>query len=185
MEDLRKIKSRDMLKKAFWTVLEHKKYTSITIKDIVESAGLNRKTFNAHYIDLDALRDDCIHELFIQLSACFQDYPENGSIDFALSTRNYIRFALDHRKQLQLIFDNNLDGVALHFWKYGNHSLPSHFCDGSIRHDLYANYAIYSCWGNLLWVLKYADELPFETLVEEALLVYRSYLENYYILYKD
>ncbi len=191
MEDLRKVKSRDALRKAFWSVLETKKYSMITIKDIVETAGLNRKTFNAHYENIEALMNDCIQELLEGLRRHFQVRNADGSPDFAGSVRAYTKFTLDHRDRLSLLFDNNLDSVALRYWR--NKSRESVKTDNptpdlqkeAIRQDLFGNYATYCCWGNLLWVLDHADDMPFEKLVDEALLVYRIYLENYLALYHD
>ena len=204
MEDLRKIKSKELLKEAFWRVLEKKLYTQIFIKDVAEEAGVNRKTFTSHYENVDALMRDCIGGLFDQLRLFFAYRHPDGSPDFARSTREYTRFALKNRQRLQLVFHNRLDSVALHLWKEAMivpetssiifptpapnlypAALPeATAADNALRHDLYLNYAIYSCWGNLLWVLEHAD-LPEEKLVGEALDVFRIYLKDYYSYYEQ
>lgn len=187
MDDLRKRKSKEMLKNAFWRVLEKKKYTQIYMKDVTDEAGVNRKTFNSNYESMDDLMTDCIGELIHQMRRSFSYRRSDGSTDFAHSTREYTRFALENRHRLQLVFANQLDSVALHLWKKSLITpgiLPTTPpTDNELRHDLYLNYAIYSCWGNLLWVLDHAD-LPLDKLVDEALDVYRTYLKDYYLLYE-
>ena len=183
MEDLRKIKSKELLKEAFWRVLESKKYAQIFIKDVTEEAGVNRKTFTAHYESVDALMRDCVEELVQQLLLHFHTGPRDGNFDFSHSTHEYTRFALANRKHLQLIFSNQLDSVALHMWKkYLITSRPAP-SEGDLRYDLYLNYTMYCCWGNLLWVLDHAD-LPLDTLVNEALDVYRMFSKNQTALYE-
>lgn len=182
MEDLRKIKSKELLKDAFWRVLASKKYAQIFIKDIVEEAGINRKTFTAHYDSVDALMRDCVEELIQKLLLHFDPEHQNAIVDFSYSTQEYTRFALDNREHLQLVFSNQLDSIALHVWKKHLVTANPHSLESSLRNDLYLNYSMYCCWGNLLWVLEHAD-LPLDTLVSEALDVYRIFLQNQTALY--
>ena len=179
MEDLRKIKSKELLKDAFWRTLSQKKYAQIFIKDIVEEAGVNRKTFTAHYDSVDKLMRECIDELIRKMLLQFDPTQTNTIIDFSYSTREYTRFALENREHLKLIFTNQLDSVALHVWK--NYLLDSNkhndTAANDLRNSLYLNYSMYCCWGNLLWVLDHAD-LPLDTLVSEALDVYRIFTQS-------
>ena len=174
MEDLRKTKSKELLKDAFWNILKTKKYAQIYIKDIVEYAGVNRKTFTAHYESVDALMRDCIEELIQKLLIHFDPHHTTALNDFAYATREYTRFALNNREQLQLVFSNQLDSVALQMWKKYLISAQPYVWESPLRHDLYRNYSMYCCWGNLLWVLEHAD-LPLDTLVNEALDVYQVF----------
>ena len=190
MEDLRKIKSKELLKEAFWQVLETKKYSEIYIKDIVEAAGVNRKTFTAHYDTVDGLMRDCLAELVQKLLAHFRSAPSGDSItftediiDFSYSTKEYTRFALSNRKHLKLIFSNQLDSVALQMWKKYLTTTRAYPHETDLRYDLYLNYSMYCCWGNLLWVLDHAD-LPLETLVTEALDVYHAFARQQNQLYE-
>lgn len=183
MEDLRKTKSKELLKDAFWNVLKTKKYSQIYIKDIVEYAGVNRKTFTAHYDSVDTLMRDCIEELIQKLLIHFDPHQTAVLNDFAYSTREYTRFALDNREQLQLVFANQLDSIALSMWKDFLITSHSDIFENSLRNDLYRNYATYCCWGNLLWVLEHTD-LPLDTLVNEALNVYQVFAINQTQLYE-
>ena len=186
MEDLRKIKSKDLLKNAFWHVLAKKNYAHIYIKDIVEEAGINRKTFVAHYDSVDTLMRECVGELISKLLLQFYPTQDKIIVDFSYSTRKYTQFALENKEQLQLIFSNHLDSVALHMWKQHllSNSLPSTTPQEDLRSDLLLNYTMYCCWGNLLWVLDHTH-LPLDTLVSEALDVYQFFIRTQVGLYDN
>ncbi|HDZ5882588.1 TetR/AcrR family transcriptional regulator, partial [Staphylococcus aureus] len=49
--DLRVVKTRASIKKAFMTLLFEKDFDTISIKEITEFAQIGRKTFYLHYID--------------------------------------------------------------------------------------------------------------------------------------
>ena len=183
MEDLRKTKSKELLKNAFWRVLAAKRYSQIFIKDIVEEAGINRKTFTAHYDSVDALMRDCVEELIQKLLLQFATQNTEAIVDFSYATREYTRFALENREPLQLIFSNQLDSVALHMWRKYLDVSNLDDLENPLRTDLYRNYSMYCCWGNLLWVLDHAD-LPLDTLVNEALDVYRIFTKTHADLYE-
>jgi AcrR family transcriptional regulator len=53
--DLRVVKSKYMIKKAFLALIEEKGYNSTTIKDIAQKALISRKTFYFHYDTKDSL----------------------------------------------------------------------------------------------------------------------------------
>jgi AcrR family transcriptional regulator len=190
MDDLRKEKSKKILKKAFWELLENKPYDRISITDVAAGSGLNRKTFYSNYTDVDELCRDCLWDFLYELLLPFDHFTPSGEYDFAYSTREYTKFALENRHTFQLIFQNRLDGMALQVWQAINLSKSASFPEpvspytDKLRQDLYLNYTIYSCWGNLLWVLE-NDTLPLDELVSQALEVYQTYLSTYFKLYKD
>ena len=150
---------------------------------MVAQAGINRKTFTAHYDSVDTLMRDCIEELIQKLLIHFDPHQTGVLNDFAYSTREYTRFALDNREHLQLVFANQLDSIALHMWKKYLITTQPYTQKSSLRNDLYRNYSMYCCWGNLLWVLEHAD-LPLDTLVNEAWDVYRIFALNQTQLYE-
>ncbi len=58
-----KIRSKNMIKKAFFELLEEKEYKKITVTDIVKKADLNRSTFYAHYLDVRAITEELENEV--------------------------------------------------------------------------------------------------------------------------
>ena len=58
-----KIRSKKMIKKAFFELLKEKDYNKITVTDIVNKADLNRSTFYAHYLDVRAITEEFENEV--------------------------------------------------------------------------------------------------------------------------
>lgn len=65
--DLRVVKTRASIKKAFMTLLFEKDFDTISIKEITEFAQIGRKTFYLHYIDKYDLLDQIVSEKLIEL----------------------------------------------------------------------------------------------------------------------
>ncbi|MCT4509567.1 MAG: TetR/AcrR family transcriptional regulator [Tepidibacter sp.] len=65
--DLRIIRTKKSIKKAFFDLLKKKNYNKITIQNIAEGAVINRNTFYLHYLDkddlLDQLSNECLNKL--------------------------------------------------------------------------------------------------------------------------
>ena len=58
-----KIRSKNMIKEAFFELLKEKDYNKITVTDIVNKADLNRSTFYAHYLDVRAITEEFENEV--------------------------------------------------------------------------------------------------------------------------
>ena len=58
-----KIRSKNMIKEAFFELLKEKEYNKITVTDIVNKADLNRSTFYAHYLDVRAITEEFENEV--------------------------------------------------------------------------------------------------------------------------
>ena len=58
-----KIRSKKMIKEAFFELLKEKDYNKITVTDIVNKADLNRSTFYAHYLDVRAITEEFENEV--------------------------------------------------------------------------------------------------------------------------
>jgi AcrR family transcriptional regulator len=194
--DLRKWKSQDYLKRSFWRLLEKNGYAKITIKDISEDSGLNRKTFYRNYENIEELMRASFFDLFAELSmpyACFQEKEQITPDLFSQCTLSYIRFIQKEQTRFRLIFKNHLEGFAQVIWKemftvsaqdfvmLG----PSHapILADACTLDLYANYAAFSAWGNLEWVLRHVDQ-PAEELLALTMKACSAYLYNYYVSYQ-
>ena len=62
--DRRQRKTREAIFKAFLTLLEHKKYSCITVGEIIEMADVGRATFYSHFETKDYLLKELCTELF-------------------------------------------------------------------------------------------------------------------------
>ena len=71
------IRSRNLIRQAFYETLKEKSFEKITVTDIVKKADINRSTFYAHYPDVMGLLDEIQEEIL--------DYTQKfmGEIDFS------------------------------------------------------------------------------------------------------
>ena len=65
--DLRIRRTRGAIREAFVALMQEKEYAAITVTDISEMAGINRKTFYAHYEAKEQLLSQLIDEMFSDL----------------------------------------------------------------------------------------------------------------------
>jgi len=93
-EDPRVLRTQQLIRDAFSTLLQKKEFDAITIKDIAQRASINRATFYAHYEDKYALLEEITEQAFYKMipeevmySQKFTDEICNKLI---LLTHNYI-----------------------------------------------------------------------------------------------
>ena len=55
--DRRVVRTQSSIRKAYLELLEEKPLSKITVSELAERAGINRKTFYAYYEDMDALHE--------------------------------------------------------------------------------------------------------------------------------
>lgn len=66
-EDPRVLRTRQLIREAFSTLLQKKEFDAITIKDIAQRASINRATFYAHYEDKYALLEEITEQAFYKI----------------------------------------------------------------------------------------------------------------------
>ena len=76
------IRSRKMIRQAFYELLKEKNFEKITVTDIVKRADVNRSTFYAHYPDVMGVVEEIQTELLDYTQSFmenidFKDYYEN------------------------------------------------------------------------------------------------------------
>jgi len=65
--DLRVLRTKQSIRKAFFELIQEKGYEAITIQDIADRAMINRNTFYLHYQNKPDLLDICMEELLSEL----------------------------------------------------------------------------------------------------------------------
>ena len=70
--------TKKAIKEAFIALLDEKPLNRITVKDIVETCGINRNSFYYHYEDLPALIEEIIVE---QVEELIASYPTIDSLE--------------------------------------------------------------------------------------------------------
>lgn len=127
--DRRQQKTRKAIFTAFRTLLETKKYESITVQDIIDKANIGRSTFYAHFetkdLLLNAMCEEIFHHIFgndpcpwvghaddieAKLSHTLWHIQENkndiGGILLSDSSELFMRYFKEH---LHALFDQNID----------------------------------------------------------------------------
>ncbi len=91
--DKRILRSRKALLCALPLVLVEKKLENVTVREIAETAGINRKTFYAHYATPTELHNDLAHEIAHAIIRRMGDRSEARPADFvaavAMLAREY------------------------------------------------------------------------------------------------
>lgn len=88
-QDVRVIKSKKAIRDALFSILAVKPINKITIKEISEAAGINRKTFYSHYDSVE----DIITEMENELVVSIDSYLKNCIIaEYGLNPYYFIQF---------------------------------------------------------------------------------------------
>ena len=88
-QDVRVIKSKKAIRDALFSILASKPINKITIKEISETAGINRKTFYTHYDSIE----DIITEMENELVVSIDSYLKNCIIaEYGLNPCYFIQF---------------------------------------------------------------------------------------------
>ncbi len=106
------------IKETFISLLEERPLSDITVKNIVETCGINRNSFYYHYQDIPALIEEIVKE---QAEAIILKYPSVSSIvecfdaliEFASERKRVIMHI--YRFMNQEVFERNLMGVSEYF----------------------------------------------------------------------
>ena len=93
--------TKKAIKETFITLLEDRPLNRITVKDIVETCGINRNSFYYHYQDLPALLEEIIAE---RVQALMSDHPTIDSMEDSFDAA--LDFVLDHKRAVLHIYNS-------------------------------------------------------------------------------
>ena len=85
--------AREALKDAFLRLLEERPLREITVKDIVQSCGVNRNTFYYHFKDIPSLLEEIITDYADRIIAA-----QGPALSLADCLDTAARFAMEHRQ---------------------------------------------------------------------------------------
>lgn len=68
------IRSKKMIKEAFFSLIQEKPIEKITVTDIVNKADINRSTFYAHYPDIRGIMETFEDEIIEKMNAVLKDF---------------------------------------------------------------------------------------------------------------
>ena len=116
IKDLRVIKTRTSINKAFMTLFFEKDFDTISIKEITEYAQVGRKTFYLHYIDKFDLLDQIVSEKLTELE---QICEAKKSLGVQGGTQLWFEFFEKNRTFFMKLFNisnaSNYKKKLLHF----------------------------------------------------------------------
>lgn len=106
----RKRLSIELLKQALIELMNEKEISKISIKELCETAGINRSTFYTYYDTQYALLDEIENEVLEKLIVHFQDLkPETGLAEVAESIQKILHY-----------MERNIDSFRALLGKYGD-----------------------------------------------------------------
>lgn len=92
------VRSRKMIRQAFFELLKEKNFEKITVTDIVKKADINRSTFYAHYPDVMGV----VEEIQKEILDYTQNFMENINFkDFYENPKPYLEYIV------KLVAENN------------------------------------------------------------------------------
>ncbi|MBR1758057.1 MAG: TetR/AcrR family transcriptional regulator [Lachnospiraceae bacterium] len=91
--------TKKAIKETFLQLLDEKPYSQITVKDIVETCGINRNSFYYHYADLPALVEEIIEDDILKLMS---DSTSLSSLQESLSAS--LQFSKDHKRAVYHLY---------------------------------------------------------------------------------
>lgn len=99
--DRRILKTKNSIKEAFKELLQRKKYSNITVRELADCANITRKTFYLHYNTLS----DVVEEMITERSKVLTDY---------LSEINFLSENFDFKSVVERIHNYFMDNGAFY-----------------------------------------------------------------------
>lgn len=93
--------TQNAIKEALATLLEEKPLNKITVKNIVETCGINRNSFYYHYPDIPSLLIEMVNETADRV---ITKYPSIDSLEHGLEVS--LDFVLEHKKMMEHIYNS-------------------------------------------------------------------------------
>lgn len=121
------------IKNTFIQLLNEKPLSQITVKDIVETCGVNRNSFYYHFQDIPALVEEIVTE---EADRIIAEHPSIDSIEECLNAA--LDFARKNRRAILHIHNSaNRDIYEQYLWKVCQHVVSAYveaaFADQPIR----------------------------------------------------
>ena len=97
--DLRVMRTRKLIRDAFMDMVGEVGVARITVKDLTERAGINRKTFYLHFESIEALYDSVMNEV---MNDFFDNYETTADQPKTLTAMRSVSFCSLSSKLLPL-----------------------------------------------------------------------------------
>ena len=108
-EDRRARRTRRLLKESLLEMMKQKRFSEISVRDVTDSADMNRTTFYLHYTDttqlLQSMEEDLLTEAQMLVNAHIQETVADGSLRPVFAP--ILDFVVEHREVCTILFENN------------------------------------------------------------------------------
>lgn len=160
--DLRIVRSRHSIKKAFIELLNEKGYEGITIQDIADKAMINRNTFYLHYQNkpdlLNASMDELLEELQGTLNLCSSSRASISGAMLEQLMQTILEKIRDNKPfyQALLLEENRIYGFQSKMEEIIKNTVESGLDETSlsISKDLLLQYIASTFMGIVVWWVK-------------------------------
>jgi len=107
-EDPRTIRSKEMFKKAVFSLLsEDSTISNLTVQKVAAKAGLNRTTFYLHFQDIQDLLSQITDEMLNELSDKFVPLIHAKELSEKQQLTQLLDYLYNHRNYLLILFNMN------------------------------------------------------------------------------
>ena len=153
------------IQETFLQLLDEKPYSQITVKDIVETCGINRNSFYYHYADLPALVEEIIEDEILRI---MQEPTSISSLQESLSAS--LQFAKQNKRAVYHLYKSvNRDIFERYLMKNCDFIVSRYvdtlFKDAGVSPNdrrLVINYFKYLCFGTTIDWLESGMKLDIE-----------------------
>jgi AcrR family transcriptional regulator len=114
MQDKRSVKTKRSIHEAFFSLLEKKALSQITVAEISRKAEIGRGTFYLHYKDVYDLYEHIEEKLYEDLVGLFDmAYPSNIPTNLVALTDNITEYIANQQRIFVLMIQNKNNGNIL------------------------------------------------------------------------
>lgn len=102
--------TKKAIKTTFVKLLGERPLSQITVKDIVETCGINRNSFYYHFNDIPSLIDEIINETVDFIA---KEYRPSRSVRRSIEVT--VSFSLEHKKEVLHLFNSSSKDVVEYY----------------------------------------------------------------------
>ena len=116
-QDRRSRRTRHLVQSAMMELLQEKRYEAITVRDILERAGIGSSTFYAHYFDKDDVQTAVMEQILEQLA---KPFSQNIADQALLPSLALFRHVQENSQQFQALVRGH---TGEQMWEMGHRAL--------------------------------------------------------------
>lgn len=108
-EDRRARRTRRLLKESLLGLMRQKCFSEISVRDVTDSADMNRSTFYLHYTDTAQLLQSAEEDLLAEAQALIDSHIRESVEDRTVRHmfEPILDFVVEHRETCTILFENN------------------------------------------------------------------------------